>query len=926
MKKSKVLAVVMAAITLYWGIGFTWDNPQDYTDYNLRTANPGTREGRVYYNATSNVFKFYDGVTWVSILSSAFTGDITMTGNFTLIGKINADYTEVTTASDPTRYYDFRVDINGTQTAASDGLACLYGRANWMYGNNSNVLLHGVEGVASSAAADESVTLRGGYFRTYVNANADAPGSTARTNIGCDVSARAGYPGGDAVNAEGGSAFVGLRIWMAPYFASTAGINNFHGLWIYNEHATNAVTNAIKIESAGGGFTNDIVLQNGEIIDNAVNGSIRFVGDVVISGDLNVTQTSSVDLDQVVLGNVSVGGNITTTGSITSLGDLYVDDDVTVTGALTVTSTITGINVTSGADPGHTHTDASVSLTKIQDADTDTKIQVEESADEDIIRFDTGGTEHLTIDDTNNMVYTDTNLTSNIVSGLTLNNGTLSTLDVPEQNSPALFLKDHAWSTTASVDRQMGWKIVSFPTSSTTAIDSLKYYSNANGVDTLHPFFLNTSGQTIHLATGIGESLSAKFIGIYNSTAATNSVDQYSSPIKFYSQGWKANATAGSQYMSLSMYNAPEQGSVSPIGVHKWSYGTNTGTPTEANELLRVQWGSDAGVLGAIFNEQSINDYTFRVETDTVSDAFVVNGASDRVDINVDVAITGDVTITGKLTVTGSIDPTAIEFSGCTTAAVANNSIFLDTADNKLKTKDNSGTVAEIGSGTGSGDTVSGIISGMECTFDTVHTISISAGVYCDDTGTKVSFTAVDVSITDTIVSDIVYIYVTGSSTISADITEPVLNADGVYVDATGTGYYVSQVIMDASGTITPFVANGDEYWVDSTNMSVLTPGNADTWTDVDCSGVVPVTAEMIHISGYIPLGLTNKYVQFRPDGLLPAAAYSFTYYKHVADDYGILFSIPSVNETFEYKASVAENSAYLFVSGFRTKRPRGSL
>ena len=37
------------------------------------------------------------------------------------------------------------------------------------------------------------------------------------------------------------------------------------------------------------------------------------------------------------------------------------------------------------------------SITKLEDADQDTKIQVEESSDEDIIRFDTGGAERMTV-------------------------------------------------------------------------------------------------------------------------------------------------------------------------------------------------------------------------------------------------------------------------------------------------------------------------------------------------------------------------------------------------------------------------------------------------------------------------------------------------------------------------------------------------
>ena len=43
---------------------------------------------------------------------------------------------------------------------------------------------------------------------------------------------------------------------------------------------------------------------------------------------------------------------------------------------------------------------------KVLDADSDTQIQVEESADEDVIRIDTGGTERLTINSTGKMALT----------------------------------------------------------------------------------------------------------------------------------------------------------------------------------------------------------------------------------------------------------------------------------------------------------------------------------------------------------------------------------------------------------------------------------------------------------------------------------------------------------------------------------------
>lgn len=60
----------------------------------------------------------------------------------------------------------------------------------------------------------------------------------------------------------------------------------------------------------------------------------------------------------------------------------------------------------------------------LQDADGDTKIQVEESADEDIIRFDTGGTERVIIDSTGVGIGTSSPATKLNISGgaLQINN------------------------------------------------------------------------------------------------------------------------------------------------------------------------------------------------------------------------------------------------------------------------------------------------------------------------------------------------------------------------------------------------------------------------------------------------------------------------------------------------------------------------
>ncbi len=126
--------------------------------------------------------------------------------------------------------------------------------------SNPTAEITGLEGVAASYIADEALTFRGGYFRTYIDASATA---TMRTAIGCEMSARASYSGSTECVAESGTAFVGARIWMAPYFsaASVGNLNNFWGLWIYGEHATQRNADAaIKVSDAGGGFTTGLDL------------------------------------------------------------------------------------------------------------------------------------------------------------------------------------------------------------------------------------------------------------------------------------------------------------------------------------------------------------------------------------------------------------------------------------------------------------------------------------------------------------------------------------------------------------------------------------------------------------------------------------------------------------------------------------------
>jgi hypothetical protein len=126
--------------------------------------------------------------------------------------------------------------------------------------------VNGVEGVVGYYILDGNLsTIRGGYFRTYLDTDSHA-NNAVKTNIGCEISARASYAGGTAATALAGSAFVGARIWMAPYFTapSVGNVNNFWGLWIFGEHASQRNADAaIYISDAGGGFTDAIRIAGG---------------------------------------------------------------------------------------------------------------------------------------------------------------------------------------------------------------------------------------------------------------------------------------------------------------------------------------------------------------------------------------------------------------------------------------------------------------------------------------------------------------------------------------------------------------------------------------------------------------------------------------------------------------------------------------
>ena len=96
--------------------------------------------------------------------------------------------------------------------------------------------------------------------------------------------------------------------------------------------------------------------------------------------------------------NTSTTQVATTAFVMTEVGDYAPLASPTLTGVPAAPTAAADTNTTQVATTAYVQTElGALSSDSVSDADGDTKIQVEESSDEDIIRFDTAGTERMTI-------------------------------------------------------------------------------------------------------------------------------------------------------------------------------------------------------------------------------------------------------------------------------------------------------------------------------------------------------------------------------------------------------------------------------------------------------------------------------------------------------------------------------------------------
>jgi hypothetical protein len=219
-------------------------------------------------------------------------------------------------------------------------------------------------------------------------------------------------------NLPNGVSFTGKSVYIAgARYSGTFGVGGDTGAFTFTDNRlqTTVSNEEIIIEPSGTGFvlidtTSGMIVPVGTTGQrpSGQTGMIRFNTN---TGNLEVYNGSwrTVGEEQLIVLDEFTGDNSTTEFTL-SASSTTNNVWVTLNGVLQQpgldnTYTVSGTTLTFNEAPSSTdkiqvrnfYNGSNLSMTSIADADADTKIQVEESADEDLIRFDIAGTEIFTV-------------------------------------------------------------------------------------------------------------------------------------------------------------------------------------------------------------------------------------------------------------------------------------------------------------------------------------------------------------------------------------------------------------------------------------------------------------------------------------------------------------------------------------------------
>jgi len=263
--------------------------------------------------------------------------------------------------------------------------------------------------------------------KVYIHTSSDAAGASGgdqvfATGSGNDDEWFFDYQSGVlhfiGTNLPNGVSFTGKSVYIAgARYSGTFGVGGDTGAFTFTDNRlqTTVSNEEIIIEPSGTGFvlidtTSGMIVPVGTTGQrpSGQTGMIRFN---TSTGNLEVYNGSwrTVGEDQLIVLDEFTGDNSTTEFTL-SASSTTNNVWVTLNGVLQQpgldnTYTVSGTTLTFTEAPLSTdkiqvrnfYNGSNLSMTSIADADADTKIQVEESADEDLIRFDIAGTEIFTV-------------------------------------------------------------------------------------------------------------------------------------------------------------------------------------------------------------------------------------------------------------------------------------------------------------------------------------------------------------------------------------------------------------------------------------------------------------------------------------------------------------------------------------------------
>jgi len=469
-----------------------------------------------------------DGAVDLSLTSSGVSaasyGGVTAVGTFTVdaYGRLTAaaDATIAIPSTAVTDFTEATQDVSGAQLATNGshtGITATYDDA----GDGAIDLALVTENVQDISGAQLATNgSHSGITATYDDAGDGAIDLKVTEVYDADSDSKLYWSSDDVlrVNLAGSNKYS----FTSSQFSATASISAESSINITTTDAGASAGPILYLERNGAG--------SGSQAANDLIGQIRFMGEDVNETDntygmiTGVVQDASAGAeDGIIRLSVSIAGTGTDIVDVMESGvNLATGKGILVNGTSILTSTSLAATVvladgvtatTQSADDNSTKVATTayvdtglnaLSSNSITDADADTKIQVEESSDEDIIRFDTAGTERMTIgatgtvtitgDLTVNGTTTEISSTTITVDDKNIELGSVASPDDTTADGGGITLKgasDKTWNWVNSTDAWTSSEHIALATGKSVYIDGVIQLSK------------NSLAATVVLADGV---------------------------------------------------------------------------------------------------------------------------------------------------------------------------------------------------------------------------------------------------------------------------------------------------------------------------------------------------------------------------------------------------------------------------------------